>query len=66
LSPARFSRPRRARVSCLGPAGAYFVTVLRAAWANGRPLPWITAIAHELVFLLAGGFLVFTGRLAQS
>jgi len=58
--------PRRALFMCLGTAGAYFAMVLLAAWAAGRPLPWITAIAHELVFLLAGGFLVFTGRTAQA
>ena len=58
--------PRRALVMYLGTAGAYFAMVLLSAWASGRPLPWITAIAHELVFLLAGGFLVFTGRMAQA
>ena len=60
-----FESPRRALVMYLGTAVAYFAMVLAAALLAGRPVPWSAAIANELVFLVAGGFLVHLGRVAK-
>jgi signal transduction histidine kinase len=58
--------PRRALMMFLGTGAAYPAMVLGAAWAAARPWPWTSLVANELVFLLAGGFLVQTGQLAQA